>query len=113
MLAHKELRRFLITELNYSTRQANMVAADLLASQPHVWRAFEQWRTTGDLPDLEAEGYSLRSLVEELCLNPIGALLTLDWLLVEPEAAKSAIQEGYDIVEIVSGTTASDGENKC
>ncbi|HNR95918.1 MAG TPA: hypothetical protein PKJ21_04650 [Anaerolineae bacterium] len=100
MNTREELTQFLHEELRYSPRAAQVAAQDLLSSQPEIRKAFDQWRATGELPELEAEGYSLRLLVEEYGLKPVGALLTLDWLMVEPEEARAAILRGRDQVAV-------------
>ena len=62
--------------------------------QPTVANAFDQWINHGIIPDLEIEGYTYTHLVENMNMKPIGAFLTLDWLIREPERAKLALSQG-------------------
>jgi hypothetical protein len=72
----------------------------LLVSAPIIQKAFEQWWYDGTLDaELELHGYTLKRLLDDYAFNPINALLTLDWLLREPEMALAALDEGYDDIE--------------
>lgn len=55
--------------------------------------ALIKWDTTGILPDIEEEGFSIKELVEYAGLNEIAAFLMIDWLRREPVEAKSALAE--------------------
>jgi len=90
------LEAYLISEWKYTEHEAKMVTEDLLVSQPQIQQSFDLWQASGDLPTLEVEGYTVQQLAKEHGMNPMAALLTLDWLLTDPESAKSAIAEGYD-----------------
>lgn len=89
----------LVSELGYTDKEAKMVVGDLQASSPEVQAAFEKWWETEILDeDLEIQGYTLKRLMNEYALKPIGALLTLDWLIREPVEALEALSEGYDTI---------------
>lgn len=55
--------------------------------------ALKKWDATGLLPDIEAQGFSIKELVEDIGLNEIAAFLMIDWLEREPEKAKLALCE--------------------
>ncbi len=57
---------------------------------------FEKFLETGDLPDLEVEGWNLERLMKEKNLHPVGAFLMLDWLKKEPQKAKQILARGFD-----------------
>lgn len=61
-------------------------------SRSGLHESFARWWETGELPTVEVEGYTAGRLAKERSLNPMAALLTLDWLLREPEAARAAIR---------------------
>lgn len=63
-------------------------------TNPVILNAFEAFITNGAEPDLCIENYTCKGLMQEFGLSLTGALLTLDWLLREPEEAKQAIKDG-------------------
>jgi hypothetical protein len=86
-------------EFGYPKRGAEFVADKILALNPSLKSAFEDWWYTGELPDDEIEGYTVDKLMKEHSMNPVAAILTLDWLLREPERAKASLDRGHDIVK--------------
>lgn len=58
----------------------------------------EEFLTTGKEPEMVVEGYSYDTLRKEHRMNPIAALLTLDYLLREPEKAKESLRRGHDYI---------------
>lgn len=75
-----ELTRWLCERHGLDGDHARAVAARLLSSTPRIRGAFQKWWLTGRVEELEVEGYSLRRLVREKGMSPIGALLTLSLL---------------------------------
>lgn len=61
---------------------------------PVIAKAFEQWINCKQTPDLCIEGYSYTELVHNWGMKPIGAFITLDWLIREPEKAKKSLKKG-------------------
>lgn len=55
---------------------------------PKARRWFVRWFATGDLPADEVEGVTADFLVRECGCDEINALIMLDWLLEDPDAAK-------------------------
>lgn len=56
--------------------------------------AFTEWVSKASIPTITVEGYSYEFLVNTMNMQPIGAFITLDWLLREPEKAKMALRQG-------------------
>lgn len=55
----------------------------------------EKWLETGEeLDDTKFEGYSINDLINGYDMYFTGALLTLDWLIKDPETAKKALKSG-------------------
>ena len=89
----------LITELGYTTKEAELSARDLQSSAAPVQVAFNKWWEGRGLdPHLEVQGYTLEKLTNDYGFNPIAALLTMDRLIREPDEAIEALNEGYDVV---------------
>lgn len=60
---------------------------------PDLQEILWHWDQTGDMPDVEAEGFTVQELMEYKGLNEIAAVLMLDWIRREPEDAKLALAE--------------------
>lgn len=93
------IKQFLMDDQGYSDREAEVAAQGLLESQPVIREAYATWRETGVLPEFNIAGMTGQMLMERYGLKPVAALLTLDWLLVDPEAARRAIAQGMDRVK--------------
>lgn len=83
--AAKHYRQLEVTEWLVETRgldpeHARAMAIRLLSSTPKLRGAFQKWWLTGRVEDIEVDGYSLRRLVSEKGMTPLGALLTLSLL---------------------------------
>lgn len=75
--------------------QARVIAGDLEKLNPALAPLLARWEETGAEDDATLyEGYSIDSLKAKFGLKFTGALLTLDWLLRDPETARKAIAEG-------------------
>jgi hypothetical protein len=94
----EELLPRLISEFHYPPKGAQLVAEKLSVSKPEIQSAFLYFWNTGELPLIEVEGYTVKQLETEHGMKPIAALLTLDWLLREPEKAKASLKRGHDRV---------------
>lgn len=94
----KELFTRLIQDLGYPPAGAQLLVNKLEACSPAVKEALALWWNTGQVSDLEVEGYTMARLMSEHSMKPIAALLTLDWLSREPEKAKISLRKGHDSV---------------
>jgi len=72
---------------------SNMVEK-IKAMDPELLAVFSLWCDNGKTPDIEVEGFTFESLVNDYDMNPVGAFLTLDWLRKEPEKASQEIKRG-------------------
>lgn len=99
-----EILEWLISEYDFTPEHAEAIASRLLDSAPALRGAFLRWWVTGKIDDVVVEGYTLRGLVQAQRMHPIGALLTLSLLTIDPEAA---IEE----LEKISGAETPGGLN--
>lgn len=76
------------TEMAFLRPKVERLSGDLQS-------ALEEWLLSDSIADIQVEGYSAKSLMENQRLEPVAAILTLDWLRREPEAASRAIERGY------------------
>lgn len=88
-----ELMSWLREEHGLEAAHAGAVATRLLSTAPSVRGAFLRWWLTGHVEDLEVEGYSLRRLVREKGMSPIGAMLTLSLLAADERVTPEELDE--------------------
>ena len=93
--ADRSWKKFLLKN-GYSRAGAESAAPKLEKMDPRLMEALLRWDRVGELPDFPVQGFTAQELMEHLGLHPIAAILMLDWLLREPEAAKSAIANSGD-----------------
>ncbi len=87
-----EILEWLISEYEFSPEHAEAIAARLLDSAPALRGAFLRWWVTGKIEEIEVDGYTLHGLVHDQCMHPIGALLALSLLTIDPEAARLELE---------------------
>lgn len=74
---------------------AELMEKELSAVCDQLKPLVQKWLETGaEDDDTMYEGYSLNSLKQTYDMHFTGAVLTLDWLIREPEKAKAAILYG-------------------
>lgn len=62
-------------------------------SQP-LKESFSKWVESGIEPSFSIKEYSYRTLIEKFNMKPVGAFITLDWIMREPEKAIESITKG-------------------
>jgi hypothetical protein len=88
----------LVAQYQYPMEGAQIVAEKLINLHPTLASQAADWWDSGVPVAISAEGLTVQSLMEQRGLNPVAAILTLDWLLREPEKARLAISKGHDRV---------------
>ena len=84
----------ILKEEGYPDFILEKTADKIEAFSPETATKFYEFCIQGTTPEIEVEGYNYKSLVEEYGMKPVGAFITLDWLIREPEKAKEALQKG-------------------
>ena len=77
----------------YNPTIAKMVAIELLGVSPILQSCVNKW-LNGIEVDYECSGYSIIGLMESRQMTYPAALLSIDWLIKEPEQAKKSIAKG-------------------
>lgn len=76
-------------------KMAVEIEKNLLEISMELRPLLERWLDVGEASDsTEYGGYSLDSLMKDYDMKFTGAILTLDWLIREPEEAGKALKEG-------------------
>ena len=87
-----EILEWLMSQYEFEPEHAEAIATRLLDSGPALRGAFLRWWVTGKIGKVEVAGYTLRGLVHDRGMHPIGALLTLSLLTLDPEVAKRELK---------------------
>ena len=86
----------LLEARGYSQKNAGLVATEIQSLEPSLIPLWEKWAVDAkDCEDFEAEGYSIRFFMKKQRMTYPAALLSIDWLLKEPDKAKEALKERY------------------
>lgn len=84
----------ILKEEGYPDFMLDKTADKIEAFSPDIATKFSEFCIQGTIPEIEVEGYNYKKLIEDFGMKPVGALITLDWLIREPENAKEALQKG-------------------
>ncbi len=71
----------------YSSKSANLVLDDLMLLSSPLDTFLEEWLLNRSISDYESNGYSISQLQRDRNMTYPAALLTMDWLIKEPEIA--------------------------
>lgn len=77
----------------YNEKSAAMVASEMVMVAPSLYPLVDGW-LNGDETDYECQGYSISGLMKARRMTYPAALLTIDWLIKEPVAAKESLKRG-------------------
>lgn len=93
MMNMENIEKVLVTR-GYAPKQAAAIVPDLQKMDVRLKKLLNEWIVSAKETDYAAEGISISSLMKKYKLYYPAALLTIDWLLREPEKAKTAIKRG-------------------
>lgn len=84
----------LLMQQDYTEKEAIVTAQELSELSPQLEALFCQWVENGSEGDYTAEEFTLLELKKKFDMTYPAALLTIDWLLKDPQVAKVAICSG-------------------
>lgn len=88
------MKALIMERLQCSEKRAEIIANDLEKLHPELQPLLERWIKDGHCEDATLyHGYSLDTLMAEKRLKFTGAILTLDWILKDPDMALKALRE--------------------
>lgn len=89
------MKEIIKERMGCSDKKAEVIEKGLKKLCPELRPVLKEWLKTGKEDwDKMYEGFSINSLMKEYGMRFTGALLTIDWLIRDPKAAKKAIKEG-------------------
>ncbi len=84
----------------YPEQGMELVLEKINNMDPDIRENVEKYLQTGEIQEIEVEGYTVKSFMDGKNMNPLAAYLSLDWLIREPEKAKESLNRKVDYVEI-------------
>ena len=84
----------LLKEEAYPAHMIENTVAKLERLQPSVASSFSTWINEGKIPEAVVEGFTYATLINDYGMTPIGAFLTLDWLVRDPQKASASLKKG-------------------
>jgi hypothetical protein len=91
-----EVMTRLVEQYGYSEAQARNTVTKLARSSEEIREAFWRWWQTGELDSPAIQGYTVKQIVDDHGINPVGAYLALDWLRRDPQQARKFLERGWD-----------------
>ena len=91
----RERIKEILVEEQYPEYMVEKTADKIIAFAPIVADAFNGWWKSKRQPNITVEGFSFIDLVTKWGMKPVGAFITLDWLIREPKKAKIALNKGF------------------
>lgn len=89
-----EQTKKVLTERGYTPKQAERVAAELQQIDRCLVNGLQSWLLHGKETDYTIEGITLSVLKQKFEMTYPAALLTMDWIIKEPELAIKSINRG-------------------
>lgn len=83
-----------LVENGYSNKSANLVLCDLMQLSAPLNDYLTEWIETGCCKDYAVDGFSIFDFQKNRKMKYPAALLTMDWLIKEPEKAKESLRRG-------------------
>ena len=88
----ENLREILVDKYDIKNGVVDGLIEQVKGFSPKIMASFENWVTTGNLDDLEIEGYTIEAFIEKHPTTIPSAYGMLSWLEKEPEKAKKALK---------------------
>ena len=82
-----------LTSQGYNSKTASMVATEIVNVDSRLNLLVKRWMN-GEEEDFESHGYSIWGLMKARSMTYPAALLTIDWLIKDPENAKKSLERG-------------------
>jgi hypothetical protein len=99
-----------LIEQGYSKENALYTTAELLCTETIIQWTVSRYIESGEIPDktIAIAGYSVTNIMSRCSTNYIGALLTINWIITNPEAAMRYLKTGEGPPQSKFGFTALD-----
>lgn len=78
----------------YPEKAASILAEDLSRVSTELGPCLKSWLESGEEVNYSVEGFSIKGLMQKYQLQYPAALLSIDWVIKEPNVAIGAIKRG-------------------
>ena len=85
-----------LVTMKFPARVATELAEDLMKIDKRLVPLRDAWLTGDESQDFEVCGYSVLRFVKERGMMYHAALLSVDWLLKEPDVTKAELEKGIE-----------------
>lgn len=97
---HDNIAKKLKDSYGYGEDSAVRVATQILTAQPEIQAQIQRFFNGQKITlDKKVEEFDLNRLMDQ-GLNEIAALLTMNWLIVDPQKALPIVRKGYDRISV-------------
>ena len=83
-----------LLERGYNMRETEILSEDLSVVDKALIPCLEEWMLSGKESDFSSHGFSVKGLMQKYGLKYPAAVLSIDWVIKEPDIAIPAIQKG-------------------
>lgn len=80
-----------LLQRGYDEKSANLVAKDLQDLSHQLDKYLQQWIEDEIISDFKVDNYSVVGLMKERSMTYPAALLTMDWIIKEPDKALKSL----------------------
>lgn len=84
----------ILANKGYTERQAQVIGSDLAEISPKLELALQMWISKDIETDYIIDEFSIKGLMQKYNMKYPAALLSINWIIKEPEIAKAAIKRG-------------------
>ena len=91
---NKEYIREILLKRGYSQPSAETVSTDLMSINQTLKPCLEDWLTSGIEIDYSIDEFSIKGLMQKFNLKYPAALLSINWILNDPQTAITIIKKG-------------------
>ena len=84
----------ILTKRGYTQKQASLLTKELKDIDERLKPALDNWMRDETETDFRAEGFTLLGLKQQYDMTYPAALISIDWVLKDPENAVKCIKKG-------------------
>lgn len=90
-----DIKKIIMDRIKCDEKEAKAIEDDLLVISPRLRQAVDKWLTDETIDDeIVIEGFRIKQLMNTYGMQFTGAILTMDWLIKDPDTARQAISQG-------------------
>lgn len=90
-----DIKKILMDRIQCDENESKAIEDDLLAISPQLQQAVNKWLIDETIDEeIVIDGYSIKQLMDTYDMQFTGAVLTMDWLIKDPDNARIAIRQG-------------------